>query len=220
MVRIGQQPLLSHILSGYHAVGIKEIAVVRGYAKQAVNLAGPFYVDNDDFAATGELHSLALGIKAREWGDSGLIVSYGDVLFRKYILQNLLDTDADLVIAVDTQWQDSVNRNRDVDYVHCSLPYSRDHYNRAVRLKRVSGDLEAAAIHGEWMGFLRISGAALPIVRAALDAILAVPENRLAKIPMLLNRLAEQHQEIRVIYTSGNWLDIDSLEDVVNASAF
>jgi NDP-sugar pyrophosphorylase family protein len=37
---------------------------------------------------------------------------------------------------------------------------------------------------------------------------------------MLLNRLAEQGQEIRVIYTSGNWLDIDSLEDVVNASAF
>jgi phosphoenolpyruvate phosphomutase len=220
MVRIGQQPLLSHILAGYHAVGIKDIAVVRGYAKETVNLAGPLYVDNDDYAETGELHSLALGLKAREWDEPGLIVSYGDVLFRKYILQNLLDTDADLVIAVDTQWQDSVNRNREADYAHCSLPYSRNHYNRPVRLERIAGDPALDGIHGEWMGFLRISGRALDSVRAALDDILADPAQRRAKIPQLLNRLAEQGREIRVIYTSGNWLDIDSLEDVVNASAF
>jgi phosphoenolpyruvate phosphomutase len=89
-----------------------------------------------------------------------------------------------------------------------------------VRLERIAGDPALDGIHGEWMGFLRISGRALDSVRAALDDILADPAQRRAKIPQLLNRLAEQGREIRVIYTSGNWLDIDSLEDVVNASAF
>ena len=220
MIRIGQQPLLAHIVAGYHAVGIKDIGVVRGYAKASVNLPGLEYVDNDEYADTGELYSLALGLKARAWGDEGLIVSYGDVLFRKYILENLLDTRADLVIAVDTQWQESVNRDRDVDYVHCSLPYSRIHYNRPVRLEHISASLDADTIHGEWMGFLRIAGAALDTVRGVLDEILAKPGQRQAKIPLLLNRLVERGHEIRVIYTSGNWLDIDSLDDVVNAGGF
>jgi phosphoenolpyruvate phosphomutase len=220
MVKIGQQPLLSHIVAGYQAVGIKDITVVRGYAKEAVNLAGLEYVDNDDYADTGELYSLALGLKARQWGPEGLVISYGDVLFRKYIPQLLLDSRADLAVVVDTQWQDSVNRERDVDYVHCSLPYSRIHYNRPVSLEQVSGTLTPESIHGEWMGFLRVSAAALPELSAVLEEILADPAHRLAKIPLLLNRLAARGREIRVIYTSGNWLDIDSLDDVVNAGGF
>ncbi|MBI5330544.1 MAG: phosphoenolpyruvate mutase [Betaproteobacteria bacterium] len=220
MVRIGDQPLLGHIVAGFQAVGVKDITVVRGYAKATVNLPGPAYVDNDDHADTGELYSLALGLGSRDWGAEGLIVCYGDVLFRKYIPQLLLDAQDDLTVVVDTQWQDSVNRDRDVDYVRCSLPYSRLHYNRPVQLERVSGALPAADIHGEWMGFLRISAAALPALRAELAALLSDPAHRRAKLPLLLNRLADQGRVLRVIYTSGNWLDIDRLEDVVNAGGF
>jgi phosphoenolpyruvate phosphomutase len=104
--------------------------------------------------------------------------------------------------------------------VHCSLPYSRQHYNRAVSLEEVSGDLPANKVHGEWMGFLLVTGKALAVVQEELALILADPAMRRAKMPLLLNRLVRRGQSIRVIYTSGNWLDIDSLEDVVNAGAF
>ena len=132
----------------------------------------------------------------------------------------LREPGADIVIAVDTQWQDSVNRDRDVDYVECSLPYSRTHYNRAVTLKRMTGDLPRGSIHGEWMGLLYLSARALPQVRAALHEMHEDPRHRKAKMPALLNRLAAAGQDVRVVYTSGNWLDVDSLEDVVNAAGF
>jgi phosphoenolpyruvate phosphomutase len=220
MVRIGNRPLLAHIIQSYQAVGIKDISVVRGYAKQSVNLPGVDYVDNDLYAETGELYSLSLGLQSRAWGPEGVMISYGDVLFRKYIPQLLLDAGCELAVVVDTQWQESVNKNRDVDYVHCSLPYSRQHYNRAVSLEEVSGDLPANKVHGEWMGFLLVTGKALAVVQEELALILAAPAMRKAKMPLLLNRLVRRGQSIRVIYTSGNWLDIDSLEDVVNAGAF
>jgi phosphoenolpyruvate phosphomutase len=220
MVRVGDRPLLAHIVSSYHAAGVGDITVVRGYRKAAVDLPHLNYVDNDEYADTGELHSLWKGLTAREWGSEGLIVSYGDVLFRKHIVDSLRDLGADVVIAVDTQWQDSVNRGRDVDYVECSLPYSRTHYNRAVTLERMSGDLPQDAIHGEWMGLVYISAKALPEVRAVLHAMHEEPHNRKAKVPALLNRLASGGRDVRVVYTSGNWLDVDSLEDVVNAAGF
>jgi phosphoenolpyruvate phosphomutase len=219
MVRVGDRPLLAHIAASYRATGIDDITVVRGYRKDAVNLADLHYVDNDDYADTGELHSLWKGLGSRDW-PNGVVVSYGDVLFRKYVLEYLREVGDELVIPVDTQWQDSVNRGRDVDYVNCSLPYSRTHYNRPVLLRKMTGDLPQREIHGEWMGLVYISPSALPAVRAALDEMHAEPRNRTAKVPALLNRLASSGHAARVVYTSGNWLDVDSLDDVVNAAGF
>jgi phosphoenolpyruvate phosphomutase len=218
MVRIGAKPLLAHIVSSYHAAGLRDITVVRGYCKQAVDLPALAYVDNDEYASTGELASLARGLGSREFAE-GLVVSYGDVLFRKYLVDNLRELDADLVIPVDTQWRESANRGRDADYVACSLPYSRTHYNRSVFLKRMSSRLAAGEIHGEWMGLLYISGRALPRVREALRALEGEGAARTGGTRLLLNRLVEGGQAVRVVYTSGNWLDVDSLDDVVNAAA-
>ncbi|MEW6688185.1 MAG: phosphoenolpyruvate mutase [Pseudomonadota bacterium] len=220
MVRIGDRPLLAHIAASYRSVGIKDITVVRGYRKEAVDLPGLAYVDNEDYAETGELVSLWHGLRSRDWGAAGLVVSYGDVLFRKYIVENLQELEGDLLIPADTRWQQSVNRDRDIDYVHCSLPYSRAHFGRRVLLRRMAADLAPQEIHGEWMGLMFIPGRTLPRLRAALDEILADPARRKAKVPLLLNRLAHAGLQIRVVYTSGNWLDVDSLDDVVNAAAF
>jgi phosphoenolpyruvate phosphomutase len=219
MVRVGDRPLLAHIAASYRSTGIDDITVVRGYRKEVVNLADLHYVDNDDYADTGELHSLWKGLNSREW-PNGVVVSYGDVLFRKYVLEYLREVGDELVIPVDTRWQDSVNRGRDVDYVNCSLPYSRTHYNRPVLLRKMTGDLPEGDIHGEWMGLVYISSNALPAVRAVLDGMHAEPCNRTAKVPALLNRLASSGHAVRVVYTSGNWLDVDSLDDVVNAAGF
>jgi phosphoenolpyruvate phosphomutase len=220
MVRIGERPLLAHIVSSYHAAGLRDITVVRGYCKAAMDLPGLNYVDNDEYATTGELASLMQGLTARDWGGEGLVVSYGDVLFRKYVLDNLRELDADLVIPVDTQWRESVNRNRDVDYVTCSHPYSRTHYSRSVFLKRMGATLSPDEIHGEWMGLLHVSGGALRAVREALAALKREGVARTGKMPRLLNRLVDDGAAVRVVYTSGNWLDVDSLDDVVNAAAF
>jgi phosphoenolpyruvate phosphomutase len=36
----------------------------------------------------------------------------------------------------------------------------------------------------------------------------------------LLNRLVQAGEEVRVLYTVGNWIDIDSVEDLVMAAKF
>jgi NDP-sugar pyrophosphorylase family protein len=41
-----------------------------------------------------------------------------------------------------------------------------------------------------------------------------------AKLPALLHELIRRGQPVRAFYTTGNWLDIDSVEDLVNAGGF
>jgi phosphoenolpyruvate phosphomutase len=132
----------------------------------------------------------------------------------------MLAAEGDFVVVVDTEWRDSINRNRIADYVRCSLPYSRRHYNRAVTLERQGPDLAPDEIHGESMGFLKVSPAAVPILKKTIESILSTSANRRANMPVLINELVAQKHSIRVVYTSGNWCDVDSIEDVVSASTF
>ena len=70
------------------------------------------------------------------------------------------------------------------------------------------------------MGFLRVAASALPRFRQAMARMSSDPGNRLAKLHHLLSHLAANGERIRVIYTTGHWLDVDSLDDVVAAGSF
>jgi phosphoenolpyruvate phosphomutase len=219
MVEIGGQPLLAHIVDTFNKVGVKKITVVRGYKKEAVDLPNLRYVDNDEYADTGELYSLHRALEKTDPGQD-VIVAYGDVLFNKYIAQILLESDDELSVPVDTNWRESVNRHRQADYVSCSAPHSRDAFHSRIALKQIAADLPEKQIHGEWMGLLRISPKALPRVKTLVGELLAADGGRKAKLPALINALVAHGQPVRALYTTGHWLDIDSLDDVVHAVNF
>lgn len=220
MVEIGGKPLLSHIVSAYNRAGIKRICVVRGYLGTAIDLPGLAYVDNPDYESTGELQSLAAGLAADADDSHDLFVSYGDVIFRRYILDLLIEARDDFVIVVDTDWRESVNRGRAADYVRCSEPHSRRAFYRDVWLVEAGEDIAETERHGEWMGFLRVSAAALPRLRTVVAAMLEQAGNRRAKLHHLLSELVRRGERVRVIYTTGHWLDVDSLADVLAAGSF
>jgi len=54
-----------------------------------------------------------------------------------------------------------------------------------------------------------------------LRALAAEPERlRAMKLPDLLTQLVQQGATVRVIYTSGHWLDVDSVDDVLAGANF
>jgi phosphoenolpyruvate phosphomutase len=220
MVDIQGQPLLSHIVSAYHGAGIKSISVVRGYLAEKIDLQSISYVDNTDYADTGELVSLDKALQADADIKGNLFVSFGDVLFKRHILDQLAEPEEDFVVAVDTNWQESGNRGRAADYVSCSEPYSRQVFNHRVLLTDSNESMDEAAINGEWTGLIRVSKPALPGFRAKVAELAAQPDMRKAKLYHLLAALAADGESIRVVYTTGHWLDIDSLEDLVAAGSF
>ncbi|MCA9481871.1 MAG: phosphoenolpyruvate mutase, partial [Nitrospira sp.] len=135
MVHIQGMPILSHIADAFNTVGIKDITVVRGYHKEAVNLPNLRYVDNDYFAETGELHSLAKALEAKSASSQDTIISYGDVLFNTYIPEALLQTKDDFVIFVDSHWQEKTSYTRLGGFAECTAPNSRKAFNAHIFLK-------------------------------------------------------------------------------------
>jgi phosphoenolpyruvate phosphomutase len=46
------------------------------------------------------------------------------------------------------------------------------------------------------------------------------PANKKAKLHHLLAALTVNNENVRVVYTTGHWLDVDSIDDVVAAGNF
>ena len=220
MVGVAGRPLLDHIATTYKAAGVNDITVVRGYKKEAVNLKHLTYVDNDDYAQTGELASLHKALEVLPADTESLIISYGDVLFRKYVPEMLLEQQDDFAVVVDTNWRESANKNRVADYVSCSVPYARRTYTRDAFLNAIGGELPADQIHGEWMGFLKCSKKGLHTIKELTTAALARDGQQAPTMQTLFRDLIARGERIRVVYTTGHWLDIDNLDDVVTAGSF
>lgn len=217
MVPINGQPLLHRLVSQFRAQGLKDVVVIRGFARDQVNAPDVHFVDNEEFAGTGELLSLS---KAAMQLEGSVVISFGDILFRKYILQNLLADPGDIVIAVDGAWQQRRRPDNYIDYVTASHPYSLKYGEEEAELRDMGPHLAPDKIHGEWIGLVKASPKGAARIRSTLDALGQRADFRKLRFDDLFRHLVAGGQSIRVLYIAGHWLDVDSLEDLAAANAF
>jgi phosphoenolpyruvate phosphomutase len=221
MLDLKGKPLLSQVVELYNLVGIKDLSVVRGYKKESIDLPNLNYFDNDNYNITGELVSLDCGLKGISTEENrDLIISYGDVLFKKYVLQLLLDSEHDLTIIVDAHISSNSSTIRP-DYVNCSLPNSQKTFYSDVYLDQINSKLPKEDACGIWTGILKVSSKYQGIIRSTLQNLLEQPEiSQKGRIPTLINELTNLGHKIHVIYITGHWLDVDEVEDMIKAGDF
>lgn len=221
MLDLQGQTLLSRIVDTYRTVGIKEIAVVRGYKKDVVDLPNLHYVDNDNYDSSGEIVSLHLGLKNMSNDDRDLIVGYGDVVFKKYVLQMLLDSEEDFVVVVDSEQKDSSDDLIRKNYAICSQPYSKKAFYTKVALHHIGSDLPENQRSGMWTGLLKVSNKGKNILLDILNTMLLQPEiQQRGRMPILINELIRLGYRVEVLYISGHWLNIDLIKDMLKAEVF
>src|SRR6202044_3671121 len=109
---------------------------------------GATMVDNDRFAETGEVYSLS---RARHALEGETVLAYGDVLFRSFILESLMGSSADIVLAVDARPLSGAEKPRVRDLVAADHAYSGDYLDDApAHLSRMDAALPPADAAGEW----------------------------------------------------------------------
>jgi phosphoenolpyruvate phosphomutase len=217
MIDIRGQPLLRRLVATLNECGVRQVTAVRGYRKEAIDLPGIATVDNDDYATTGEVASLACAAD-RIKGDC--VIVYGDVLFRRYILDGLLAAEGDIVVAVDALWEKYGDALRKRDLAVASRRFSASYLEDApVTLHAIGSGLPAAEVTGEFIGIVRANERGAALIRAEIEALRA--ENALvhADLPDLLTRIAARHP-VAVHYVTGHWLDVDDLADLAEARNF
>ena len=86
-------------------------------------------------------------------------------------------------------------------------------------LKDMAAAPDTPGITGEWTGILKTTADGGKIIAEMLGKL---PEAELVKLSMpdLLRRLVKDGHPVRVVYSRGGWLDVNTLGDVVKGGAF
>src|SRR5581483_10100600 len=168
---------------------------------------------NRDYEHTGELASLAC---AQAGYTDNMVILYGDLLFRSYILRDLLDSSGDIVAVVDSAAKTPATGSP--DYAKCSLPDDRTVMDREVRLLQLSKEKKGSS--GRWIGMVRVRGEGLRWLNDSLTELTMRKQERRPGLPDVLNHIIAQGRPVRVLYINGHWLDVNSLDDLDRASAF
>ncbi|MEQ8925507.1 MAG: phosphoenolpyruvate mutase [Fulvivirga sp.] len=209
LLEVNGKTLLNTQIDEFNQVGIKDITVVRGFAKDKIKLGNIKTVDNDDFASTKELYSLYL---AKDEIKENTVISYGDIIFKKYVLHELLNDTNDITLIVDA---DSKKPTGDKDLVRASKKYSKKNFRGTAKFKSMGVELDKKA-HGEFIGLWKVNSAGSTIVKQALDTLSKEKNFKQMTCTDLFNEIAKEHT-IAVKYISGAWLDVDTMVDYQEA---
>jgi phosphoenolpyruvate phosphomutase len=217
MVPVAGQPLLHRLVGQLRGEQVKDVVVVRGFARDQVSAPDVRFVDNEEFEGTGELLSLS---KAEEMIEGNVVISFGDILFRRYILRNLLLDAGDLVIVVDAAWRERSQARNFVDHIRATRPYSLRYGEEEAELLDIGAHLTPEQVHGEWIGLVKLSARGARLVRATLEELCRRPDFKTMRFDDLFRHLLADGHCIRVLYITGHWLDVDDLDDLSAANAF
>jgi phosphoenolpyruvate phosphomutase len=226
MLPIAGKPLLRWLVDSFKKESVNDITVVGGYRADAIDTSGIRMVVNERHEGTGELTSLDCAL---DHLDSDTVIAYGDLLFRSYVLRDLLESGADFSVVVDSS-ASSPNNRTVRDFAYCSRGDDRGLFGTPVLLRRVaegsgksppaSGLPEVPAPQGRWIGLLSVSHAGLLKLKAAMAELRGRPDFASLDMPALLNTLIARDCAIEVLYVHGHWRGVNDLEDFGSAVEF
>ena len=207
MIPVAGKPLLRRLIDEFKQQEVHQITVVAGYQKQAIaeiqSITNIDIAHNPRYEQAGELASLTA---AREAITEDTIITYGDLLFRSYILRDLLACDGDIVIVVDSLLPDS-SSERYRDLVYCSEPDRHGGwFGDDVHLLKM---IPAEKTHdtepdGRWIGMIRLQGKGRAYLLEAIDDLADRTDGDRLSMCDLINQLLSNGRAVKVLYVQGN----------------
>lgn len=235
LLDIKGKTILERQVAALNDCNIKEIALVRGYKKEAITLPNIRYYDNDRYEETGELFSLFC---AENEMKGRTILLYGDIIFETAVLEKLLKSPADITLVVDLAWSDTPEKGQDrhlrPDLVKLDPPPGKNYLARFIMpegettVTQIGQDIPLDQAHGEFIGMAMFSDTGTHAFTECYRASLAkyktkgfheAGEFMKASLPDLIQELIDTGVTVQAVPIYKGWMEVDSFEEYQTAWA-
>jgi choline kinase/ubiquinone/menaquinone biosynthesis C-methylase UbiE len=212
--------ILDWTLEAFRHAGVDDIAFVGGYRIDDVRKAHPElrYIHNKQWAENNVLESL---MHARQEMSNGFVVCYSDTVFRANVVQRLVSSKEPLAIVVDRDWRRRYVGRTDHPESEAEKVVIRDGH-----VVDVGKHIAADDADGEFTGLARFSPRAAELLIVAYDEVSAngragpfhhAPNLHQAYLTDMLQELIGRGVPISVVDIWGDWVEIDTQQDLVLA---
>lgn len=219
MLEVEGSPVISHAVKAIRQGGIRDITVVTGYKPEAFSaLTSVKFANNAGWESNGEVGSL---LTAKSVLSDRMLIGYGDVIARPFIIENLVKSAHDFTVVVDHKTPTKKSR-KSVDWARVTPERAEGIKEIDYTLVRIDDQLTSEQASGEWAGLLYTSEKGTKILLEVISALEAAgTEVARWSIPQLLNHIIETGKSaVHVQYVHDNWMDIDDIADLSDLYKF
>ena len=214
MVKLFGETLLQHQINILTKCGINEIIVVVGHYGNTVLGENLKIIENKFFNSTNMVSSLFCASDEFD-GKKDIVVTYGDIVFEKRVLQALLSCEAPVAISADLNWKKYWELRLE-NPLSDAETFKLDSLGNVKELgKKPQGFNE---IEAQYMGLIKIdSECQKPLIKyyKSLSQEIKYDGQEFKNMYMtsFLQNLIDDGWEIKPAFTRGGWLEVDTLDD-------
>ena len=216
LVDVNGKSIIERQIELFKKNDVTEIIIVRGYKKEKFCWNDVTFIDNEDFANNNQLASLIL---AQNMVSGSVLILFGDLIFEQTILDQILASSSDISIAVDLNWKEHYDENRNNQF-----PALAEIENDKITRISENKSLLRKKLSGEFFGIMKLSSKGSKILT---DVIEKTKYNKgkfhdshsfgMGKIPDIIEEVIDLGFTVKPILVSGKWFEVDTILDLEKA---
>jgi len=197
---------------------INDIIVITGYKAEKINIPDINYLKNKNFEKTNMVETLFCA-ENELVGD--VIVSYADIIYEKNILEKLIQSEEEISIVIDKQWEDYWEK-RFGDPLKDAESLKIDEDGNISEIGQKVNDI--AEIQGQYIGLMKFDSKGVKILKEFYKKCKEKAENggnvlnpniefERSYMTDLLQGLILSGNKLKPITIEKGWLEFDSIDD-------
>ena len=216
LVDVNGKSIIERQIELFKKNDVTEIIIVRGYKKEKFSWNDVTFIDNEDFANNNQLASLVL---AQNMVSGNVLILFGDLLFEQTILDQILASSSDISIAVDLNWKERYDENRNNQF-----PALAEIENDKITRISENKSLVRKKPSGEFFGIMKLSSKGSKILT---DVIEKTKHHKgkfhdshsfsMGKIPDIIEEIIDLGFTVKPILVSDKWFEVDTILDLEKA---
>ncbi len=218
MINVAGIPLLKYQIETLKSCNINNINIITGYLSSMVKFPNTKIYLNKDYATTNMVSTLFTA-KEEINDESDVVISYGDIIYSREILAQLIKSDKPISIAIDTKWRDywSQRMANPLDDAE-TLKIDRNGQLKEIgNIPKSYSDIE-----GQYMGLIKVKAKYFPLMYEEwikMDKNIQYNGQNFENMYMtsFIQYLIDIGWNIFPVKVKNKWAEIDTKSDVVVA---
>jgi len=214
MLDINGKSILQRNVDVLNKSGIFDITVITGYNAHRFTVESVDYIENKDFKNTSQIDSI---IMAGEKLDHNIILAFSDILFEKEIIQRLLESRSDIVLAMDSSISQG---SMFTDYVKAEVSsvngVRKINTGRLNKILKISKDMDFQEANFEFIGLAYFSQKGIAMLKESYARIKNKCSSESSSRVDFLDVIQDVIDSWAVVFgleVNSGWIEIRSLEN-------
>jgi len=216
MVKLFDKSLLEMQIDVFKKCNINDISIVTGYLADKITFPSITYFKNENYSSTAGNESLFC---AKEKLQDCTIITYGDLVFEKAIIEQVIDFKGDIGIAVELDWKP----HYDGRTLHPMSEADNVLFDKEGNIIEIRKNIQKPNSKiGEFAGIVKLSKNGSNILLKKFCELQKyhngrfhdAPSLKQSIIPDMIQELIDSEIKVEPILISGKWCEIDTPQDL------